>query len=486
MKKSFATLLSVLVVGCPAQPPQNTPASTSQTTQKTTEPPKIAAIGEPESDTTSKASPVYESGASVLISGSVDAEVLRERHKKRLQKDYSPVTVLQGDNALELGQKLCEEVVPKVPKETPVLLKPNIGGFDWFKNAEKNGGDNGVTGRTTDPEFVRGVIRCLKARGLTKIIVAEGWGATHEDWERLIEVGGFKKMTKEEGVPLVALDDDGVFDLEGDQPGKPLGLTGMEKTSTPTLLIPKLLAETLDHGLFISIPKIKCHRFGVVSIALKGVQGTIMYSDKSPAFRQKWRTHRELGKYLDAQKKNLPEDRVMYVSSLEKFAERIYDVFIVETPDVILAEGAPAMSGDGFQKLFPSAEMVAIGGTNPVLVDKVGAQFLGLWDNEALGKELGGHKTSPLITHAAEKLGLDLNKVKIVGNGAALLNKPRPTHFLAMAPFSIISEKEASLTPAMPTLTEEKPTAFAAALEKGSILLDGNHELYDASEVFMG
>src|SRR6185436_6084242 len=126
------------------------------------------------------------------------------------------------------GERLCREVVPQRPTETPVLLKPNIGGFDWFKDPTKTGGDDGVRGRITDPEFVRGVIRCLRARGHTRITVAEGWGARHEDWLRLAKVSGYEKMTAEEKVPLVAMDDDGVFDVQGDKPGLPLRISGME------------------------------------------------------------------------------------------------------------------------------------------------------------------------------------------------------------------------------------------------------------------
>lgn len=94
-------------------------------------------------------------------------------------------------------------------------------------------------------------------------------------------------MAREEKVTIVGMNDDGVFDVEGDQPGKPLRVRGMEKTQVPTLLVPKVLADHLERGLYISAPKIKAHRFGVVSIAIKGMQGTVMLSDASPAFHQK-------------------------------------------------------------------------------------------------------------------------------------------------------------------------------------------------------
>jgi uncharacterized protein (DUF362 family) len=372
--------------------------------------------------------------------------------------------MLQGGTPLELGERLCKAVVPVRPKDTPILVKPNIGGFDWFKDPEKSGGDDGLKGRITDPEFVRGVIRCLRARGHTKITVAEGWGATHKDWERLVRTSGYEKMASEEKVPLVAMDDDGVFDVDGDKPGKPLRVSGMEATHVPTLLMPKILAEHLERGLFISLPKIKAHRFGVVSMSVKGMQGTVMLSDASPAFRQKWRMHKELGKYLEGQKKN-EDDRAAYVASLEIFAERIADVLEVEAPDVVLAEGAPAMGGDGFQKLYPSAESYGVGGTNPIFVDRVGSALLGLWDVPELGKELGGHTSSPLIEVAAKRFGVDITKPVVTGDGAALLDAPRPIHFVGMAPFAIHRDAKTSAVP-----PSERPLAHAT---RGDAVVDG-------------
>ena len=92
----------------------------------------------------SEASRPYEPGPEVLVEGSVDGTALRASVAKRLKGDRSPVTVLRGGTALELGERLCEAVVPKVPAEKPVLIKPNISGFAWFKNPARHGGDNGV------------------------------------------------------------------------------------------------------------------------------------------------------------------------------------------------------------------------------------------------------------------------------------------------------------------------------------------------------
>jgi uncharacterized protein (DUF362 family) len=436
-------------------------------------------------DVTTHASPTTTSdaGPPVETGGEVDGNALRARTRARLAADRSPVVVLQSKDArpaFDLGQRLCETVVPRKPAATPILLKPNIGGFAWFKDPSQHDGDDGLRGRVTDPEFVRGVIRCLKARGHDHITIAEGWGATHKDWMHLVDASGYARMAREEHVPLVAMDDDGVFDVEGDQPGMPLGVRGMEATHVPTLLMPKILADTLAHGMFISLPKIKAHRFAVFSLSIKGMQGTVMLSDKSPAFHNKWRMHRELNPWLDAQKKG-HEDRAAYVGAIETFAERIADVLEVEAPDVVLAEGAPAEGGDGFEKLWPSAERFAVGGTNPILVDRVGAQLLGLWDNKDLARELGGHATSPLLETAARRFGVDLASPLVTGDGAALLSGPRPVNFIAIASFAIHSGDStmpAASTPSPtgagpPAATFDRPVVHAANLGGDTISLDG-------------
>ncbi|HET7544098.1 MAG TPA: DUF362 domain-containing protein [Polyangiaceae bacterium] len=392
-----------------------------------------------ELDTVTQASPAYDGGAPVAASAlqQVDGAKLRKRHAARLRADRSPVTLLAGDSALTLGQRLCEVVVPARPPDTPVLVKPNLCGFDGFKTLKKPGGDDGVTGRVTDVEFTRGVVRCLKARGHRQITVADGCGNSHQHWLRAVELSGYTRMAAEEQVPLVALDDDGVYDVEGERPGQPLRITGIEKTSVPTLLMPKLLAETLDHGLFISVPKIKAHRYSVVSLGIKGMQGTVMRSEATPAYNQKWRMHEELKQYLGQRKRHEPEDRALYVASLERFAERMVDVLEISLPDAVLAEGVPAMAGDGFQNLSRVPGGIAIGGTNPVLVDRVGAEYLGLWNNAELAKQLGGHRTSPLIELAARRYEIPLAHPELTGDGVKALQVPRPVFFKAIAPFSI-------------------------------------------------
>ncbi|MBX3201380.1 MAG: DUF362 domain-containing protein [Labilithrix sp.] len=417
----------------------------------------------------------WDAGPKVTGAGEVDGAALRARHRARIAGDTSAVTLLQGGSPRELGARICEAAVPARPKETPILIKPNIGGFEWFKDPAKSGGDDGVRGRTTDPEFVRGVVQCLKARGHTKITIAEGWGAKHTDWKRLVRVSGYQEMADDESVPLVAMDDDGVFDVVGDQPGKPMRVSGMEGSGVPTLLMPKILAEHLERGMFISAPKMKAHRFGVVSMGIKGMQGTVMLSDAAPAFHQKWRTHAELGPALRLLERDRAAGERAYLHALEVFAERMVDVLEVSAPDVVLAEGAPAMGGDGFAKRWPSAEDVAVGGTNPVLVDRVGAAVLGLWDSEELAQHLGGHRTSPLIEAAAKRFALDLRAPRIEGDGKALADeRARPVHFVSMSGFALHSDDRApESAPGGPREASARTTADGGGPDASARTADG-------------
>lgn len=439
---------------------------------------------------TAASEPSYDAGPSVLGADKVDGAALRKRHVERLKSDRSAVTALSGTNALELGRGICEAVMPRRARATPILLKPNLCGFDGIVDPAKRKGDDGMVGRTTDVEFTRGVVQCLKQRGHDKITIGEGCGHAHSFFVEVTEKTGYAAMAKEEGVALVALDDDGVYDRTGEKPGLPLPVAGIGKSRVPSLLLPKVLAEHLDHGLFVSLPKIKAHRFSVTSMAIKGMQGTVMYGDSLPAFQQKFRSHRELNEQLKAKKaaraeakaagSALPaadprEERKAYVAALTAFAERMLDVLEISTPDVVLAEGAPGMGGDGFWQLYPTEEKVAVGGTNPVSVDRVGAELLGLWDNARLANELLGHKTSPLITLGAKRYGLDLAATKIQGNAAGLFGKPRPFHYRSMAGFELHSSPATPWVPEAraPAATPKKAEARALALGSDRIVIDG-------------
>ena len=203
MKKStiVAVLFAMLgIAGCRDKSKAPVPAASASASVK----PSADVVSE-----ASEAAPEVDAGPSVVASGKVDGNALVERHLPALQK-MSPVTVLLGKSPLELGEAICQAVVPKRRWDTPVLLKPNLCGFDGIRDPDKTKGDDGFVGRTTHVDFTRGVIHCLKKRGLSKITIAEGCGISHDYWEQVASRTGYTAMAKEEHVALVALDDDGV------------------------------------------------------------------------------------------------------------------------------------------------------------------------------------------------------------------------------------------------------------------------------------
>jgi hypothetical protein len=191
--------------------------------------------------------------------------------------------------------------------------------------------------------------------------------------------------------------------------------------------------------------------------------------------------HKELGDALKLLTRDKEAGQKAYLDSLDVFAERMTDVLEVASPHVVLAEGAPGMGGDGFGKRWPSAENVAIGGTNPILVDRVGAAFLGLWDNADLARELGGHKTSPLIEVAARRFHVDVSAPVVEGDGAALLSAKRPVHFVSMSGFTLHSDASSPSTGAPPPEVdagsdEARPVLHAKRIEDGALAIDGVRE----------
>ena len=434
-------------------------------------------------DVVSSASTSWDAGptARVVTSGAVDGEALRSRNRARIKADRSAVTMLQGGSPRELGERLCKAVVPQRPKDTPILIKPNLGGFEWFKDPARNGGDDGLRGRITDPEFVRGIIACLKARGHDRITIAEGWGATHKDWEHLIAASGYAAMARDEHVKLVAMDDDGVFDVEGDQPGKPLAVHGMEKTHAPTLLMAKVLAEHLERGLFISAPKVKAHRFGVTSMSIKGGQGVVMLSDASPAFHQKWRMHKRRSatpSSCSRRTRRRGRRRISTASTCSPSAWPTCSRSRARTSSS--PKGHRGWAATASESAGPHSRTWRSAGRNPILVDRVGAAFLGLWDNADLARELGGHRTSPLIEVAAKRFGVDVSAPLVEGDGAGLLAAKRPVHFVSMSGFTIHSDASPAGAGADAGAdageSEARPVIRAKHIEDAALAIDGVRE----------
>jgi uncharacterized protein (DUF362 family) len=326
--------------------------------------------------------------------------------------------------------------VPRRPPETPVLLKPNLAGFQP-RPAEVR---TPTSTRRTGTEFLRGVVRCLKARGHTRITIAEDIGAADADQERWWRRIGMPDFVRQEGVEMVALGTDGTPPPLIEPLAAPFAGARLLKTS---LMVARILADHLREGLYISVPKMKMHRFSVMTLGLKNAMGAILLADGVPPHRQKWRMHAELSPWM-RQHRSAEDtsagspDRRAFVRALEQFAARISDVLEVELPDAVLIDGLPPVAGDGFDLDEPLRASVAIGSVNPIYADAVALEWMGYLDNADLEREIG-HRTSPLVEEAAQRFyGTTevLRGIRVEGDDS-FRRRRRVVHYRSMAGFEI-------------------------------------------------
>ncbi len=244
-------------------------------------------------------------------------------------------------------------------------------------------------------------------------------------------------MAAEEGAALVAMDDDGVYDVAGDRPGKPLAIRGIQRDPRPDAAHAEGAGRAPRPR---ALPLAPPAQDAPVRGHLRRHQGHAGHGD---AVGQRACLQAEVADAQGAQgvpsdtKAAGQEDRALYVSSLRVFAERMVDVLEISAPDAVLGDGAPAMGGDGFQVSSPTAEMVAIGGTNPVRGRPRGGGAPRRVEQPRARAR--ARRPQDLAAHRRrrEALGLDLKATAITGDGADLLKSPRPVHYKAMAPFRL-------------------------------------------------
>lgn len=354
------------------------------------------------------------------------------RNRARMTRERSaPVHVVESRDPRQAGRAICEATVPRRPPETPVLLKPNLAGINILRDQI----DQGIELRTTGIDFLRGVIDCLKARGHREITITEVWSRDDQrDW--WMRATGLDRLLEEEGVQFV-----GLFDERGpDGTLEPTLAAPMPdaRALTTGLRVPRVLARHLRDGLYITIPRMKMHRFAVMTLSIKNAMGVVVTEGATPPRNGAGALHREFGTWLERHRHG-QDDRDLYVSSLERFAERIVDVLELELPDAALIDGVPPVAGDGFALIEPLDAGVAIGSTNPVYADAVAMEWMGYLDNADLAREIR-HPTSPLLEEAARRFwGTTdvLRGVRIEGD-ASFRREPRPVaHYRAFPGFEI-------------------------------------------------
>lgn len=360
-------------------------------------------------------------------------------------KPRAPVYVARGDDAADMVERALDGAGVKVPTGRRVVIKVNLGGFDRMKPGKP---DDGVHGRTTDAAVVRALVVALRARGVKDIVVADARSAPAEEWPTLLALSGYGPMLDELGVPFVDLNDyDGTRSWRVRAPwAKRLG---DELVLSDVLVGPDAAARPY----LISVAKLKAHRFAVMSLSIKNLMGAVMMvgDASAPAWRRRWRMHRELSPWLDVWKKQRRDDRAVYRAALAAFSERLADLYGILTPDLAVVAGLPAVQGDGFAQVVPyGGRGVVIVSENACYADWVAARFFGWDDSDVLERELGV-RAPPAVLAVAERYfggARGLAKIEVRGDAYLPADEGRaPAWFKAMAPFELGAAPTPRATP---------------------------------------
>ena len=205
-----------------------------------------------------------------------------------------------------------------------VLLKPNM------LSAKRP--DEAVT---THPEVVRAVIELvLEAGGIPLVGDSPGVGGL----ARVAEKSGLAAVVRETGASLVAFED------PMDVPGK--GLFRRIAVARPYL----------EADRVINLPKLKTHGMMTMTCAVKNLFGAVVGTEKAA-----W--HLKAG-----------EDR-------DLFARMLLEICFLRKPDLNIVDAIVAMEGDGPGSGDPREVGLMLAGVNPVSVDVVAGELLGIPGN---------------------------------------------------------------------------------------------------------
>lgn len=204
-----------------------------------------------------------------------------------------------------------------------VLLKPNMVEFD--PGAVIN----------TDPRLVAATVAVMRSMGAEAVTVAEGSGH-HRDSEYIARRSGLLDLLGDVGAPFVDLNTAHVRRTPLDS----------RYTSLGELWLP---SPVLDADLVVSMPKLKTHHWGGVTLSLKNCFGMV------PGRIYGW-----------------PKN-VLHWAGVE---ESILDVAAAVRPDLAIVDGIVGMQGDGPIKGEPVATGAIVVGTDPVAVDSTAARLM--------------------------------------------------------------------------------------------------------------
>jgi len=205
----------------------------------------------------------------------------------------------------------------------------------------------------TRPEVVRAAIEYWFDAGAREVFLFEN--ATQANYTRIVfAASGYKRICRETGAKPIYLDEGEteVFEFHGKRASEGRSPEGYERT---TFHMPRLVAEKLIRGrtenLYVSLPKLKTHSMGVVTLGIKNQWGLPAHGCRR--FDHNFNLHHKLVDLLE------------YVRP---------DVTLIEGVEGTIHGHYPATSlADECVKPF----RVLVGSRNVVAADLVGARIFG-------------------------------------------------------------------------------------------------------------
>jgi len=272
-----------------------------------------------------------------------------------------------------------------------VLLKPNLLAGKAPEKAV-----------TTHPEVVREVIELVKAAGGIPL-VGDSPG-----------IGGQRWVAEKSGI-LAAIEAAGAELVEFAYPREMSG-SGMFKRFA-------LADAYLAADKVINLPKLKTHEMMTMTCAVKNLFGAVVGTAKAA-----W--HLKAG-----------ADR-------EMFARMLLEISLLRPPELTIVDAVTAMEGNGPSSGDPRQVGVLLAGTNPVAVDVIAAEILGIPKKllyvERAARELGVDgadrstiQTVGLSVEEARVVDFRLPHISDVQFGLPPFLKNRLRHYLTSRPCAI-------------------------------------------------
>lgn len=234
-----------------------------------------------------------------------------------------------------------------VPQGATVMIKPN---FTAARTPE--------TGAASDPTIAKQLVQLAIEAGASKVILAEGMGASHVS---LGDVKGLREISEMKGVEVIDLND---------EPTEVVNVP--EHLAVDRFEIPPVV---LECDVFINLAKLKVHPQSMLSLSMKNLLGTLpgrAIRDAEEAKRQGYLTP-----IVPGGGKKIFHDLARDLGT-EAMQDAIVDLNTLIRSHLNVIDGLYGMEGRGAPVRGKPVKMdLLIAGTDIVAVESVGAAVMG-------------------------------------------------------------------------------------------------------------